>query len=208
HGWCVGALGLVVLGLEGADAVECVGGDTAAIAQAARELAVVDGAAAERRLRQSGLAAEIGDFPQNGVVHAMPPAFPGAPDRGLAPPHTPANVGQANQHARVWSTTKGPIAGMGHHWGKIPPILKRTFIEMSRIFLEAHSGRAPTCPSESGQMPNAPANRRSYAGRAASTARVIAPVPSRPPNSHGLTPCAKARSTASSMRRAASTAGA
>jgi len=36
-----------VLGNEGADAVERVGGDAAAVAQAVGELAVVDGAAAE-----------------------------------------------------------------------------------------------------------------------------------------------------------------
>src|SRR5262249_30054156 len=62
-------IGRAVLRHEGADAVERVGGDAAAVAQAAGELAVVDGAAAESRLREPGLTAEIGDFPQNRVVH-------------------------------------------------------------------------------------------------------------------------------------------
>src|SRR3954471_12732468 len=54
---------------EFADAVERVGGDAPPVAQAARELAVVDGAASESRFRQSHLTAEIGDFLQDRVVH-------------------------------------------------------------------------------------------------------------------------------------------
>ena len=54
---------------EAADAVERLGGDAPAVAQAACELAVVDGAAAEGRFRQAALAAEIGDFLQDGIVH-------------------------------------------------------------------------------------------------------------------------------------------
>src|SRR5262245_55347474 len=82
-----------------------------------------------------------------------PRRFLGSPDRGLAPTRTPANVGKANQQARVRSTTKRPIAGMGCLWGRIPRILKRPFIEMSRIFLEAHGERVLVCPPGSGQSP-------------------------------------------------------
>jgi len=46
------------------DAIERVGGDAAAIAQPRRELAVVDGAAAERRLGKPGLPTIIRDFLQ------------------------------------------------------------------------------------------------------------------------------------------------
>src|SRR5262249_2761731 len=69
-----------VLRHEGANAVEGVGGDAAAIAQAARKLAVVDRAAAECRLGETGLTAEIGDFPQDGIVHGTIPAFPRPPE--------------------------------------------------------------------------------------------------------------------------------
>ena len=54
---------------EAADAVERLGGDAPAVAQAACELAVVDGAAAEGRFRQAHLTAEIGDFLQDDIVH-------------------------------------------------------------------------------------------------------------------------------------------
>src|SRR4051812_32162907 len=54
---------------ELADAVERVGGDATPVAQAARELAVIDGAASEGRFRQAHLTAEIGDFLQDRVVH-------------------------------------------------------------------------------------------------------------------------------------------
>ena len=54
---------------EGADAVERVGGDAAAIAQAAGELAVVDGAAAEGRFGEPALAAEFADLLQDLLVH-------------------------------------------------------------------------------------------------------------------------------------------
>ena len=47
---------------EAVDAVERVGGDAAAIAQPRGKLAVVDGAPAEGRFRQAGLAAIVGDF--------------------------------------------------------------------------------------------------------------------------------------------------
>jgi hypothetical protein len=46
---------------EGLDAVHRLGGDAAAVAQAISELAVIDGAASERRFRQPGLAAVIGN---------------------------------------------------------------------------------------------------------------------------------------------------
>ena len=54
---------------EGADTVERVGGDAPAVAQAAGELAVVHGAAAEGRFRQSHLTAEIRDFLEDRFIH-------------------------------------------------------------------------------------------------------------------------------------------
>ena len=53
---------------EGADAVERVGRDPPAVAQPRRELAVVDGAAAEGRFGEPGLAAIVGDFLQQLLV--------------------------------------------------------------------------------------------------------------------------------------------
>jgi hypothetical protein len=49
---------------EAADAVERFGGDAAAMAKAAGELAVVDGAAAEGGFGKSGVPAVVGDFLQ------------------------------------------------------------------------------------------------------------------------------------------------
>ena len=62
-----------VLDHEGADAVERIGGDAAAIAQAVGELAVIDGAAAEGGFGQAGLAAVVGDFLEQllGVRHRV-----------------------------------------------------------------------------------------------------------------------------------------
>jgi hypothetical protein len=51
-------------GHEVVDAIERVGGDAAAVAQSRRELAVVDGTAAERRFGKPGLSAIIRDFLQ------------------------------------------------------------------------------------------------------------------------------------------------
>src|SRR4051794_6958449 len=58
---------------EGADGVERVGGDAPAVAQPRRELAVVDRAAAEGRLRQPGVTAIIGDLLQQVLcAHGQP----------------------------------------------------------------------------------------------------------------------------------------
>jgi hypothetical protein len=61
-----------VAGHEGADALKRVGCDTAAIAQTAGELAVVDGASPECRLRQPALAAEFADLLEDLLVHGVP----------------------------------------------------------------------------------------------------------------------------------------
>ena len=59
---------------EAADAVERLGGDAAAVAQPAGELAVVDRAAAEGRFGQAGLPAIVGDFLQQFLrVHGACP---------------------------------------------------------------------------------------------------------------------------------------
>src|SRR5262245_52785558 len=51
-------------GDEGADAVERVGGDAAAVAQPGGELAVIDSAPAEGRLGKPGVPAIVGNFLQ------------------------------------------------------------------------------------------------------------------------------------------------
>src|SRR5262245_43379944 len=56
--------GRAVAGDEGADTVERVGGDTAAVAQPGGELAVVDGAPSESRLGKSAVPAIVGDLLQ------------------------------------------------------------------------------------------------------------------------------------------------
>src|SRR5262249_60021806 len=53
-----------VFGHEGADGVERMGGNAPAVAQPAREFAVVDRAPAEGRLGKPGLAAIVGNFLQ------------------------------------------------------------------------------------------------------------------------------------------------
>ena len=57
-----GRRGIGVARHEGADALQRVGGDAAAIAQAAGELAVVDGAATEGGFGQAALTAEFADL--------------------------------------------------------------------------------------------------------------------------------------------------
>jgi hypothetical protein len=49
---------------ESMDAIECVGGDAAAVAQPRSEFAVVDGAPSERGLSESRRSAIVGDFLQ------------------------------------------------------------------------------------------------------------------------------------------------
>src|SRR5437870_3489826 len=71
--------GGAIRGDEGADAVERVGGDTAAVAQSCGELAVIDRAPAEGRLRESGMPAVVGNFLQQILsVHSW------ASDAGVA----------------------------------------------------------------------------------------------------------------------------
>ena len=92
---------------EAADAVERLGGDAPAVAQAAGELAVVHGAAAEGRFGKAALAAEIGDFLQDGVVHGRVPRW--LVRRGA--------LAQANQVDTFRSTTKGPTKLVGRACG-------------------------------------------------------------------------------------------
>jgi hypothetical protein len=68
---------------EAVDAIERVGGDAAAVAQPRRELAVVDGAAAERGFGQPGAAAIVGDLLKQLLrVHGTRPGrFPSAAAR-------------------------------------------------------------------------------------------------------------------------------
>ena len=92
---------------EAADAVERFGGDAPAVAQAACELAVVYGAAPEGGFRKAALAAEIGDFLQDGVVHRSIPRWlirAGA-------------LRRANQVDTFRSTTKGPTDLVGRGCG-------------------------------------------------------------------------------------------
>src|SRR5262249_36399671 len=56
--------GRAVAGDEGADTVERVGGDAAAVAEPGGELAVIDGAPPESRLGKSAVAAIVGNLLQ------------------------------------------------------------------------------------------------------------------------------------------------
>src|SRR6266511_2749069 len=104
-GAMTGAILAAFLGHEGANAVERIGRDAAAVAQAAGELAVVDGAPAEGRLGEPGLATEIGDFSQDGVVHGRPDVSASTLDRGFAPTLWVDMATKANQAAGSSSTT-------------------------------------------------------------------------------------------------------
>src|SRR5205085_8524193 len=113
-----------VAGHESADALERVGGDAPAVAQAARKLAVVDCAPPKGRLRKPGLTAEIGDFPQDRVVHgACPRAFGSllfCPE--LVPERTKSTLGRQPQTvpqgewAEVWASIEGRWA-LGFRFG-------------------------------------------------------------------------------------------
>ena len=71
---------LRLVAMKLADAVERLGGDAAAVAKPARELAVVDGAPAEGGFGQAGLPAIVGDFLQQFLrVHAVPGCFLAGP---------------------------------------------------------------------------------------------------------------------------------
>ena len=74
--------GVAVRRHEGADAVERFGRDAAAVAKAARELAVVDGAPSERGFGEAGGAAVFGDFLKQLLrIHWRRPGFLTGPAR-------------------------------------------------------------------------------------------------------------------------------
>ena len=88
-----------VLGHERADAVERVGGDASAVAQAARELAVVDRAASEGRFRDPGAPAVVGNLAQDGVVHGAPTVIARRPKADEAIQDIPSNSGLLRRYA-------------------------------------------------------------------------------------------------------------
>src|SRR5262249_22957175 len=107
---------------EGADTVERVGGDAAAVAQPGGELAVIDGASPESRLGQPAVAAIVRNLLQQFLgVHGCRPA------RAIA--SLPGSSGgvfctsvmtQANQAWRQSSTTIHPTRLVGWIMGKRP----------------------------------------------------------------------------------------
>ena len=127
---------------EAVDAVERVGRDPTAVAQPRGELAVIDGAASERRFGKSGLAAIVGDFLKQLLgVHGTPLPI-GFLDQGARPfwdCFARVPQGRANQLGRRGSTTKLPTIRVGKmmgyisRWarqrlrGRFPPRRPRTF---------------------------------------------------------------------------------
>src|SRR5215472_6482348 len=102
---------------EAADAVERLGGDAAAVAQPRGELAVVDGAPAERRFRKSAVPAIVGDFLQQVLrLHGL---YASTFRSDLRAPRLETawegrrNRPTANQARRCPSTTKSPTAQVG-----------------------------------------------------------------------------------------------
>ncbi len=100
---------------EIADALERVGGDAAAIAQAAGKLAVVDRAAAEGRFCETSAPAEFADFLQNLIVHrAFPENSCAALAAAYAKPIKPAVIRQCRR-----GVGKG-----GRQWWAMPTLTK------------------------------------------------------------------------------------
>src|SRR5262249_56252737 len=100
------------------------GGDAAAVAQPGGELAVVDGAPAEGRFRQSAVPAIVGDFLQQVLRVHGPNASTfrsnlRAPRLGTAC-EMRRNRPTANQARRYPSTTKRPTSQVGGLMGRIP----------------------------------------------------------------------------------------
>ena len=111
---------------EGADAIERLGGDAAAVAQPACELAVVDRAPAEGRFSEAGVSAIFGYFLQQLLgVHCRLPALDVFLSRRGDRRLCDALMGRrraikANQPRPVRSTTKNPTRGMGQYMGNRP----------------------------------------------------------------------------------------
>src|SRR5262249_33808247 len=107
---------------EAANAVECLGGDAAAVAQAACELAVGDCASPESGFGKPGLAAEIGDFLQDCVIHGTSSRW---------------SVRREPCDKRFKSTLTGqpqkiPLAEWEDWWDAGPACMKRDFSWVNR----------------------------------------------------------------------------
>src|SRR5262245_41512046 len=193
---------------EAADAVERLGGDAAAVAQPRSELAVIDGAPAEGRFRKSAVPAIVGDFLQQVLrVHGL---YASTFRSDLRAPRLGDGLGggagtgpQRTKRADVRQPQKVPPRRWEGKWD-ISQRQKRLILSRNRRGWWAASpeicGVVGNIPQDRGRNPAQAGTRPSSA---CSTALAIAAVPSPPPNSHGLSPMAKARSTALSMARAA-----
>ena len=95
---------------EAADALERIGGDAAAIAQAVGELAVIDRAAAEGGFGEAALAAEFADLLEDLIVHG---------GVSLSPLSRPA-WSQGNQVRPLSSNGKFVLGKMGRMGGLYP----------------------------------------------------------------------------------------
>ena len=100
---------------EAADALQRIGGDAPAIAQAAGELTVVDGAAAEGRFGETAPAAEFADLLENLLVHEPRPWSHGVALHFLA--GSKGRCRKANQLRPCSSTTKLILGKMGNDSG-------------------------------------------------------------------------------------------
>src|SRR5262249_41733395 len=97
-----------IAGHERPDAIERVSRDAAAIAQAAGQLSVVDGAAAEGRLGEPARTAEFADLLENLFVHA-----------GVSSAALDGRWSRANQLRQKTSTTNKTLGKMGKVGGQI-----------------------------------------------------------------------------------------
>src|SRR6185312_8775135 len=99
---------------EGANAIERVGGDAPAVAQAAGELAVIDGATAEGRFGEPLRTAEVTDLLKYLLVHERPLGT----QRFLIGRLRPCSWPQANQRSRLGSTTKVNVGSWAEWVGR------------------------------------------------------------------------------------------
>ena len=134
---------------EGADAVERVGGDAAAVAQPAGELAVVDGAPAEGRLLQARSARQKSEI-SSGWLRSWRALgrFLVRPGSRLAADSSRPNPIKANQTVpETRQPQKHPIAIMGRVMGTMPRMRYAQYGRFSRSLYR----NAETCPLAVGQ---------------------------------------------------------
>ena len=142
---------------EAMDAVQGIGGDAAAVAQPRGELAVIDGAPAERGFGKSGVAAVVRDFleellcvhseyrPCGPALRRFPCAQPALD--GLISPTRDVLLG--NQAVGRRSTTKPPTCGVGNLVGNRLLIIEAMLLSLLRRRIAKFVSVYVTCSTES-----------------------------------------------------------